>query len=216
MEDFLKSLDGLLSKTAELIIVLTPIVLAFYKKIAPIVRKMRAQANLINKAQNDLLIKEELERMLERTYADRCYTFLFHNGIKGVDNVGWYYMDCKHEVLREDVSPMVGTLQNIPCSNCPEFLQKIMKNERVEIPNTENENFKKKNKQLYQLVKSQNVKAMLCIPLNKKGEIIGYVGIDYTVESNIYKTIGENGQEKFRDDLIMTVMESIGIIKKLL
>ena len=213
--DIINTLAEIIKETAIIIVALSPVILVAYKKIGPMLAKLKTQNNIINKAHNDILIKQELEKILEKVYACGSSIFLFHNGKKGVDTTGWYYMDCKYETVREDICHIIHTLQDIPCSNNPDLVQMIMKKKIIEIVDTEDTEFKN-NKQLYQYFKCRNIKAVICMPLIKKGEVIGYLETYYTINSDIYKETDINKKIKFKEDIAFKICESLGIIKNLL
>lgn len=117
---------------------------------------------------NDLLsaITNVLEQTAKLFFAERGYVFLLHED--KFSNICEWCM--------EGVAPQINILQNLPQDNYPGFINMLNTQESVIISDVKN--LKSTMPTEYELLRRQTIDSLILIPLQKKGEIIGFIGLD--------------------------------------
>lgn len=134
--------------------------------------KLRRQCNI------DIEIISRMEELKELLGADRVQIYDFHNGGHYANGRSALKTSCTYEVVRSGVQGYQGMLQAIPLSCIPHFTSRLIN--ECEFDCTNLENIKNVMPGTYGLKKSQGIKSFYDIILNnKKGEPIGFLGIQY-------------------------------------
>ncbi len=108
--------------------------------------------------------------------ADRVYVFDY-NGVT-TNNT--------HEWCAEGIVPQINSLQNVDAHVIDRWLPVFEKKECVIIEDVEE--IKNVSPAEYKLLKHKNVRSLVSAPLDKSGEIIGYIGIDNPPPEKIHKS----------------------------
>lgn len=137
---------------------------------------MDIAAKFINRplSEVDQLIYSSLQEMAEFVDADRAYMFDYDLDERVCNNT--------HEWSRTDVESMIDHSQNLPIDATPELVKPHFEGKSVYIPNTEElpEGGSK------WLMRSQNVKSILTVPMIQNDKCIGFVGFDSVLKSHTY------------------------------
>jgi len=146
----------------------------------------------------DKAINSSLTDIGRLSGASRAYLFLLRKDRETIDNT--------HEWCAKGVKSEKVNLQNLKINNFPWWLKKFSKNEIIHI-----EDVSKMDKEANaekEILESQNIKSILCLPLYIKRELSGFIGFD-----NI-KNTGKWGREDYL--ILRTALEIVenGIEKK--
>ena len=114
----------------------------------------------------NLSIQNLLEIILQYFHADRTYIFELDAKKDVLINT--------YECVKPGVTPEINNLQNVPCSLLPEWMENFYNDLPYYISDIENH----KDTKFYELIKNQNITRLITVPLNRKGEVIGFVGVD--------------------------------------
>lgn len=133
-------------------------------------------------------INDALRELALATHASRAYVFLLRDNGTIMDNT--------HEWCAPFVSPQIENLQNIPTEIFPWWMKKMKNNEVINIESVSNmptEALAEK-----EILESQDIQAIIVLPLYAQGECLGFIGLD-NVEN----------QSRFQDqDLILLTLTS--------
>lgn len=134
---------------------------------------------IIEMHKNDLF-EESFNTILARIGiffdADRVYVFDY-NGVT-TNNT--------HEWCAEGINPQIDFLQNIDAHVIDRWLPAFRKKECIIIEDIED--IRKSSPAEYEILKRQNIHSLVAAPLDKNGEIIGYIGIDNPPPEKIHKS----------------------------
>ncbi|MCK4516844.1 MAG: GAF domain-containing protein, partial [Spirochaetaceae bacterium] len=100
--------------------------------------------------------------------ADRVYVFQFRDGGSAMDNT--------HEWCAAGVTPQIDNLQNIPSSTFPWWMAKLRAGETINVVNVSA--MPEAARAERDLLESQEIKSLLVLPLNIRGELTGFIGFD--------------------------------------
>ena len=127
---------------------------------------------------NDL-IQHILASIGKFTRADRAYVFRFRNGEKLIDNT--------HEWCAEGVAPQINILKDIVIDEeLPWFIEHIRKDNVFHVSDIES--LPPEAKLEYEHFKKQNIKSLICVPMETGGHLLGFLGFDNVRESRLWTT----------------------------
>jgi hypothetical protein len=164
------------TKTTVLIIILLGFILFYYKPlVTTVVTKKIERVDEVKKdITNNVLIQQMLNELMLKYNADRAYIFQFHNTIKYYDGTHRNHQSMTFEVCNNGISSEAQSLQNIPVSLYPLFLQQIM----LERMNYCDVNLIKEQTTKSSLIR-QGIKSVCIAPYFKNGAFVAYIGLDY-------------------------------------
>ena len=163
------SLTALLTAIAGLIVALNKAKKTIEETIP---QKIKKQCNI------DYLIINKMEEVKELLNADRVQVYDFHNGGHFANGRSALKVSCTYEVCRAGIKSYQMYLQSIPLNCIPQFIKKLLNENRMKINNLEE--IKDLMPATYSLKKSQNVKSYFDIILNNEfNEPIGFLAIQY-------------------------------------
>lgn len=169
------SLTALLTAIAGLIVALNKAKKTIEETIP---QKIKKQCNI------DYLIINKMEEIKEFLRADRVQVYDFHNGGHFANGRSALKVSCSYEVCRAGIKSYQMYLQSIPLNCIPQFIKKLLNENRMKINNLEE--IKDLMPATYSLKKSQNVKSYFDIVLNnEENEPIGFLAIQYENENKV-------------------------------
>jgi PAS domain S-box-containing protein len=118
----------------------------------------------------DASIIESFSRLGAVTHASRVYMFMLDAENETMSNT--------HEWCSQGVSSEKGSLQNLPLSLFPWWMQKIYNNTIINVPDVSQMPPEAKTEQ--EILESQNIKSLLVFPVRTQERLIGFVGFDNT------------------------------------
>lgn len=107
-----------------------------------------------------------LEQVGKLFLAERSYVFLFHED--RLTNIA--------EWCREDVSPQIDNLQNLPQSDFAVWINMFKNQENIVINDLED--IKASMKPEYDFMSLQDIKSVILVPLEREGKLDGCMGLD--------------------------------------
>ena len=141
-------------------------------------QKIKKQCNI------DYLIINKMEEVKELLNADRVQVYDFHNGGHFANGRSALKVSCSYEVCRAGIKSYQMYLQSIPLNCIPQFIKKLLNENRMKINNLEE--IKDLMPATYSLKKSQNIKSYFDIILNnEENEPIGFLAIQYENENKV-------------------------------
>ena len=128
-----------------------------------------------NKDQEDV-INGILKDVLNLHHASRAYIFLydFENGVQ-------HY---QYEVCAENVVPQIDIIGTIPLNDSLYFNKYIFEREPIVINNIEDIRFMAKSE--YEILKQQDIKSLIVVPIIHRNKILGYIGVDIVDKIKIW------------------------------
>lgn len=114
----------------------------------------------------DISIQNLLEIITQYFNSDRTYIFEIDPAKDVLNNT--------YEYVKEGITPQIDNLQEVPVSELPNWMETFYKFQPYYISNLEQE----KGYPSYDLLKPQEVNQLIAVPLGKKGQVIGFVGVD--------------------------------------
>lgn len=96
-------------------------------------------------------------------------TYIFERNASGCD-------DNTYEWVAKGVIPAIDSLQNLPPEVCANWYQTFSKGSSVIMENIEN--IREDDPAKYEILKNQNIKSLVVIPLYCDNEVIGFYGVD--------------------------------------
>ncbi|MEN1760884.1 GAF domain-containing sensor histidine kinase [Anoxynatronum sibiricum] len=121
---------------------------------------------------SDYLIDESLADLGRQTAASRAYVFLFR--------CQYTYMDNLYEWCAPGVSAEKMNLQNLKTDGFPWWMAQLHQNQIITVPRTDEMPNEARSEQ--QIVMEQGIKSLVVLPLRIKDELIGYLGLDDTIQ----------------------------------
>lgn len=132
-------------------------------------------------SQNNFKIDQILNIVLEKTNAQRVYVSKFHNGLKGVDGVNFFFSSRTNEVDSAGTSLEILNMQKIPTNLVP-GLKEITNDQVCYTYKTSD----KLNSTWDSFLVKQGTKITIRCPItNLNGNTVGYLGIDYLSDQKI-------------------------------
>lgn len=124
----------------------------------------------------DMSIQQSLDAVGRFTQADRCYIFQFTDDRKRMNNT--------HEWCSEGISPFRDSLQNIPVSKF-RSVQELAESGTPILINKVSELGSE-----YQADRDEfeheGIQSLVCLPLQIKGEILGFLGLDFVSTERVW------------------------------
>jgi PAS domain S-box-containing protein len=125
---------------------------------------------LIHTKDIDASIIESFSKLGAVTHASRVYMFMMDAERETMSNT--------HEWCSEGVSSEQDSLQNLPLSLCPWWMQNLHTNTMINVPDVSKMPPEAKTEQ--EILESQNIKSLLAFPVRTQERLIGFVGFDNT------------------------------------
>jgi len=98
----------------------------------------------------------------------RCYVFLFSEDRARMSNT--------HEWCAEGVEPQMDHIQDQPIESLPWWAERIKNRDHVHVPDVDR--LPPEAEAEWKEFKSQNIRSVLSIPLEREGEVFGFLGMD--------------------------------------
>ena len=124
-------------------------------------------------------VNVELAKILDYSAADRVYIFQFHNGVEFYDGKHAQRFTCTYEIVREGISQEADNLVNLQVSVFSWFISQTIDGKMLYTDTQKIENYTTR----YSL-HSQGIKSIRVLPIIKKNNVIGLIGIDYVRNYN--------------------------------
>jgi len=122
----------------------------------------------------DQSINLSLADMGRLSGASRAYLFLLSEDKTKMSNT--------HEWCARGVTPQLEKLQELPCEMFPWWLAKLNRGEVIHIPDVSGMPLEAKAEK--EILEEQDIKSLLVLPVNKCGELAGYIGLDNVNEAS--------------------------------
>ncbi len=116
----------------------------------------------------DKSINKTLEKTGQFFNADRSYVFLFSDDYR--------YMTNTHEWCSAGIEPQINNLQNFETQNFSWWWQQIESRSLIVIDDLVTDQRLQPNER--EVLMSQNILSLLCIPLINEGTLVGFIGLD--------------------------------------
>lgn len=130
---------------------------------------------MYSSVETDVAINNTLEMLGKYLEGERTYVFHVHG--KTMDNT--------YEWCAEGVSKEIDTLQDVPVSTIDRWLPLFYENECVIIEDLEQ--IRETAPEEYKILKPQNIRSLITVPLIEKGKLVGYFGVDNPHPNHLYE-----------------------------
>lgn len=161
-------------------------------------------SQFINLENIDKAINETLEKLGTLSDSSRVYLFLFDQENQVMNN--------KYEWCASGVSAQIHKLQNLPLSDFPWWINTLKKDGIIKINRlTELPYWAKATKQI---LKSQDIKSLLVLPLYHRGEVSGFIGFDDIYETSKW-TEKDHTLLKISSEIIGNAIERNRVLKSI-
>lgn len=157
--------------------------LAFEITVSKISSRFVMLSNDLNQS-----IQDALEDMGKITGASRSYIFQFRDDLAQMDN--------SHEWCSTLVQPEISNLQNLPTDLFPWWMSKLKRNDIILIPDVSLLPIDAASEK--EILESQDIKALIVLPINVNDILFGYIGLDNIEEGHLWK----------EDDLVLLRLTS--------
>lgn len=164
------------TKTLVIIIMLIAFVLFYYKSlITEVVEiKVRKVDEVKKDINNNVIIQQLLNDLMIKYKADRAYIFQFSNNVMYYDGTHRNHTSMSFEVCSNGISYESTTLQKLPVSLFPIFLQEVMLDKCIY------DNVDSLTESSTRIaLKKQGIKSLIVAPYFKNGYFVAYIGLDY-------------------------------------
>lgn len=131
--------------------------------------------NLMQRINNSVVIKTELENLLHNTGADRAFLIEFHNSIKSVEGFPYAYGSMNYEVVRDSVDYISDEYTNFSLTKY-DFIPYMLKNNLFV---GDVEMVKAIDNRLYYKFISNGIKEMALIVIEGVELPLGILGLSY-------------------------------------
>lgn len=141
----------------------------FQKSIALITQEFIAED--IDNSEDQ--IRYLLQIIGEYCQSDRTYIFFF-----SADHNTMLY---RYEWCQKGIAPAIDEIGNLSCSDYPWWVDKILHDPFLYIPNVSNlpsEAFRER-----EILQMQEIHSLICVPISKESEVIGFMGLDFLQDS---------------------------------
>lgn len=191
MQEVKSILEQLRKMKLEVVVVLLIAFILFYYKtlITEVVEKKVKIDEVKKDINNNVLVQQMLNDLMLRYKADRAYVFQFHNSIMYYDGNHRNHQSMSFEVCANGISSEAASLQNLPVSLFPVFLQQILL-DRLQYQCVDN--IKETSTKI--ALKKQGIKSLYIAPYFLDGNFVAYIGLDFVKEE--YK--GEFDYHEFK------------------
>lgn len=191
MQEVKNILEQLRKMKLEVVVVLLiAFILFYYKSLITEVVEIKVKEDEVKKdINNNVLVQQMLNDLMLRYKADRAYIFQFHNSIMYYDGNHRNHQSMSFEVCANGISSEAASLQNLPVSLFPVFLQQILL-DRLQYQCVDN--IKETSTKI--ALKKQGIKSLYIAPYFLDGNFVAYIGLDFVKEE--YK--GEFDYHEFK------------------
>lgn len=191
MQEVKNILEQLRKMKLEVVVVLLiAFILFYYKTLITEVVEIKVKEDEVKKdINNNVLVQQMLNDLMLRYKADRAYVFQFHNSIMYYDGNHRNHQSMSFEVCANGISSEAASLQNLPVSLFPVFLQQILL-DRLQYQCVDN--IKETSTKI--ALKKQGIKSIYVAPYFLDGNFVAYIGLDFVKEE--YK--GEFDYHEFK------------------
>lgn len=191
MQEVKNILEQLRKMKLEVVVVLLiAFILFYYKSLITEVVEIKVKEDEVKKdINNNVLVQQMLNDLMLRYKADRAYVFQFHNSIMYYDGNHRNHQSMSFEVCANGISSEAASLQNLPVSLFPVFLQQILL-DRLQYQCVDN--IKETSTKI--ALKKQGIKSLYIAPYFLDGNFVAYIGLDFVKEE--YK--GEFDYHEFK------------------
>ena len=191
MQEVKNILEQLRKMKLEVVVVLLiAFILFYYKSLITEVVEIKVKEDEVKKdINNNVLVQQMLNDLMLRYKADRAYVFQFHNSIMYYDGNHRNHQSMSFEVCANGISSEAASLQNLPVSLFPVFLQQILL-DRLQYQRVDN--IKETSTKI--ALKKQGIKSLYIAPYFLDGNFVAYIGLDFVKEE--YK--GEFDYHEFK------------------
>ncbi|MFP4417997.1 MAG: sensor histidine kinase [Chitinivibrionales bacterium] len=141
------------------------------------------------------VIDQALEQLGQATNAARSYLFLFDRDKKVMNNT--------HEWCREGVIPEIDNLRDLPLDMFPWWLKRLSNGEVIDIEDVDS--IEEEGHAEKQILKQQDIKSVLVLPVEIDGVLIGFVGLDDVKTSRFWDAQTKNYLKVASDMIGMAV-----------
>jgi len=107
---------------------------------------------------------------------DRSYVFLFSKNGK--------FMNNSNEWAAKNISPQINNLQNIPLDQLPWWIKKLKKFQIIYTKDINN--LPKEARAIKEVLKAQNIKSILVVPMIFENKLFGFLGFDTVKKYKIW------------------------------
>ncbi len=114
------------------------------------------------------IVNKALEELGKACNAGRSYLFVFNEDQKTMNNI---YEWCKNEV-----TPEIENLQNLPLDTFPWWMTKLLNGEVIDIKDVEELPYSAKAEK--EILQMQGIRSVLVLPLYISDKLSGFIGID--------------------------------------
>lgn len=122
--------------------------------------------------------------------ADRIYVFQFRTDSDAMNNT--------HEWCAAGVVPQIDNLQNLSSGAFPWWMAKLRAGETINIPDTSAMPAVASAER--EVLERQDIKSLLVLPLNIRGELAGFIGLD---------NVSESGEWSAKNETLLSVVGQI-------
>lgn len=133
--------------------------------------------NLIVSATKDIAVIDHLNKLLATAESNRAYMFRYHNGLAAISGVPFFFQTNTHEVIKPGTSRVLAFHQRIPVSVNMHVINDFISNKCSIVSNID----ETPNSQDYWLFQARGARNVIRCPVfSKTGDLLGFVGVDYT------------------------------------
>lgn len=120
-----------------------------------------------------------LNYTLEKTNADRCYVFQFHNGGRYYSGRGEQKFSCTHEVIKHGISRECANLQGLRVSNFHYLIDTLVNDEKFSFYDVS----KIEDYSYLSFLRERGIEGTYnCLIKTLNGKLIGVLSLDYVKE----------------------------------
>ena len=139
----------------------------------------------------DTEVNQTLNQLLSTSNANRAYVFRFHNGIPSPNSVPFIFHTNTHEVIKPGTNRVINYGQRLPSSLISGMSTEFLKRKCVTYTNLH----QRPESNLYWFFESRAAVHMTrCAFFSKTGDLLGFVGVDYTEYGSI-STVRSNEEQ---------------------
>lgn len=113
-------------------------------------------------------INKILQEILRMFHGDRSYVLIYEDNCK--------YQSCKYEVVEPGIEAEIDNLKHIPINETPWWTQKLLKKESIILDDILK--LPEEAQAEFNILRSQDIKSLMVVPLISKDMVLGYLGID--------------------------------------
>ncbi len=156
-------------------------VVAFhFTNLVEIYTEAHSIRNFGNKLQGNMQVEADLENNLQKllleTHGNRAYVYRYHNGLAAVNGVPFFFQTMTHETIRPGTNRIMAVEQRLPASISPSINMQFLQNRCLVAQGLDNVNHT-----LNYMYVNHGIRAIIRCPIFlSKGDLFGFVGVDFT------------------------------------